>query len=234
MPIRTIAFDADDTLWANETIFNEAHERCKTILSGYVRADQLEQKLYETEIKNLKLFGYGVKGFTLSMIESAIDLSRGRICGEEIQQLIDLGKFMIQHPVEVLEGVTQTLKKLEGHYQLICITKGDLFDQETKMARSGIGDCFARMEVVSEKKPQVYQEILTRRNIPTGEFLMVGNSLRSDVLPIVEIGAQAVHIPFHSTWAHETVDTEALLDKSYYELKSITELPALLQEIDHA
>lgn len=226
--IKIIAFDADDTLWVNEPIFTKTQDRCKALLKKYVQADELEEKLYETERKNLRLFGYGVKGFTLSMIETAIQLSNGAISGQEIQQIINLGKEMIQHPVEVLPGVEQTLQKLQDDYELMVITKGDLFDQESKIARSGLSEYFGRVEIVSEKNESTYKEVLNRNAIDVQHFLMIGNSLKSDVLPICNIGGKAIHIPFHTTWVHETVSEHHIGGVEYDELSAIAQLPGYL------
>ncbi len=228
--LRVIAFDADDTLWVNEPIFTEAQERCKAVLEPYVKAEVLETQLYQTEIRNLKLFGYGIKGFMLSMIETAIELSEGKVSGAEIQQLIDLGKEMLQHPVQLLPNVAETIEQLGQTYELMIVTKGDLFDQESKIARSGIADYFSKVEIVSEKDEKNYASILKRNQINPDEFMMVGNSLKSDILPVCKIGARAVHIPFHITWAHETVELHHVEGISYQELADISLLPALLKE----
>jgi putative hydrolase of the HAD superfamily len=227
--LRVIAFDADDTLWVNEPIFTEAQERCKAVLEPYVKAEVLETQLYQTEIRNLKLFGYGIKGFMLSMIETAIELSEGKVSGAEIQQLIDLGKEMLQHPVQLLPNVAETIEQLGQAYELMIVTKGDLFDQESKIARSGIADYFSKVEIVSEKDEKNYASILKRNQINPDEFMMVGNSLKSDILPVCKIGARAVHIPFHITWAHETIEQHHVEGLSYQELADISLLPALLQ-----
>ncbi|RMG29806.1 MAG: HAD family hydrolase [Bacteroidetes bacterium] len=226
--IELIAFDADDTLWVNEPIYTEAQQACETILRPYLGQEVLHDRLYEFERKNLQIFGYGVKGFVLSMIETAIELSQGRVKGEEIQRIIDIGKEMLARPIEVLEGVRESLEALSKQYELMIITKGDLFDQESKIARSGLGDFFSKVEIVSEKTPQTYQEIVRRHHIDLRRFLMVGNSLKSDVLPLCEIGAHAVHIPFHTTWVHEQVAPQQLDGKQYWELNDIRELPGFL------
>ena len=229
--IKIIAFDADDTLWVNEPIFTKTQEACKSLLKKYIDPAVLEEKLYSTEVKNLKLFGYGVKGFTLSMIETAIELSEGKITGQEIQSIIALAKEMVQHPVELLPNIKSTLEQLQDQYELMIITKGDLFDQESKIARSGIADYFNRIEIVSEKDEQTYQDLFRRHNIELHHFLMLGNSLKSDVLPIIKLGGQAIHIPFHTTWVHETVpqNTQEALD--YVTLKDVSLLPQYLDKL---
>lgn len=227
--IKVIAFDADDTLWVNETIFTTTQQRFKEIVGKYVSTETLGDKLYGFEIRNLKIFGYGIKGFMLSMIETAIELSGGNITGTEVQQIIDLGKVMLDHPVEILPNVEETLQILQPDYTLMLITKGDLFDQESKIARSGLADYFNQVEILSEKDEATYQRVLKRNNIAPEEFLMVGNSLKSDIVPICNIGARAVYIPFHTTWAHEIVGVDASANLAYHELPDISLLPAYLQ-----
>lgn len=223
--IKTIAFDADDTLWVNEPIFTNTRLKFEEILSSYISFDEsLEKELYAVESRNLKLFGYGIKGFTLSMIESALELTDYRINGKDIERVIQLGKEMLEHPVEVLPHVDEVLDILENHYRLMIITKGDLWDQESKIARSGLIRYFDMVEIVSEKDAKTYSQVLKRNKIQIGEFLMVGNSLKSDILPIVELGAQAVHIPFYDTWAHEVINKSEIKDVPYKEMSSITEL----------
>ena len=229
--INTIAFDADDTLWMNEPIFIKTEELCQKIISRYTPQENIKDQIYQTEIRNLELFGYGVKGFTLSMIETAIELTAGKITGIEIQELIDLGKDMLKHPVHLLPGVEETIKKLAPDYELLIITKGDLFDQESKVARSGLADLFDHVEIVSEKNPTAYQAIIDRYHINKQEFLMIGNSLKSDILPVIELGASAIHIPYHTTWVHETVAAHHLNGVEYDELSSVEYLPNLLQRV---
>ncbi|PSR56202.1 haloacid dehalogenase [Adhaeribacter arboris] len=226
--IKVIAFDADDTLWVNETIFTYTQERFIEVLAPYVDSQTLEAKLYEIELRNLSLFGYGIKGFILSMIETAIELTTGKISGQEVQQIINLGKVMLDHPVEVLPNVQETLEKLQDKYTLILITKGDLFDQESKIARSGLGDYFSKLEILSEKNEEAYQRVLKRNNIAVEEFLMVGNSLKSDVLPVCNLGARAIYIPFHTTWVHEQVNLDKDHQLTYVELPDISLLPKYL------
>ncbi len=230
--IETIAFDADDTLWVNETIFTSTREKIEALLKEHVTHKSLEKTLYETEIKNLNIFGYGIKGFMLSTIETCIEITKGQISGETIQQIIDLGKDMLNHPVDVLPGIEETIKSLEDNYRLMIITKGDLFDQESKIARSGLADYFDIIEVVSEKNTETYQNLLDKYTIDADRFLMIGNSLKSDVLPICEIGGQAIHIPFHTTWEHEIVSQQDTEGHQYYTLSSIFELNQCIKQID--
>jgi putative hydrolase of the HAD superfamily len=228
--IKTIAFDADDTLWINEPIFTQTRIKLESILSPYVSVSTLEEDLYQFEKRNLALFGYGVKGFMLSMIETAIELTDQRIKGADIQKIINLGKDMLTHPVEVLPGIKETLEALKEDYRLLIITKGDLFDQETKIARSGLANYFGTVEIVSEKNPDTYQELITRNNIDIGSFLMIGNSLKSDVLPVCNIGGHAIHIPFHETWQHEIVESHETEGFEYLHLGDVRDLLSLLKK----
>lgn len=208
--IRTIAFDADDTLWRNEEIFMKAQQHFIDILLDYHDRDYIIPHLEKIQIRNISSFGYGIKGFTLSMIETAIELTEGRIKGHEIHNIITLAREMLEAPIHLLPTVKETLMALKDEYQLMAITKGDLLDQEGKFARSGIADLFDHIEIVSEKKPDIYANILNRYQIQKDEFLMLGNSLKSDILPVLDIGAMAIHVPYHSTWIHEQVSDEVL------------------------
>ena len=203
--IKVIGFDADDTLWVNETYFRQAEEEFASLLDGYETKNKIDQELFKMEIKNLHLYGYGIKGFTLSMVESAMDLSNNNIPQKVINQILDIGKRMITQPVELLDGIEEVLETLQSKYRLIVLTKGDLLDQERKVERSGLEKYFHHVEVLSDKKEKNYQNLLEHLEIDVSEFLMIGNSLKSDVLPLVNIGAKAVHVPFHTTWEHETV-----------------------------
>ncbi|NVN19894.1 HAD hydrolase-like protein [Muricauda sp. HICW] len=208
--IKTIGFDADDTLWINETYFRDTEEKFAELLEGYETKNKIDQELFKMEMANLDIYGYGIKGFMLSMIESALDLSNNKVSQETIAQILELGKDMISHPVELLDGVEEVLSKLMGKYRLIVLTKGDLLDQERKLEKSGLSQYFHHVEVLSDKKESNYKNLLEHLNIDVSEFLMIGNSLKSDVLPILNIGAQAVHVPFHTTWAHEMVSEDEM------------------------
>ena len=227
--IRFVALDADDTLWMNEPIFVKTQDACRDIADEFI-ADpkELDEKLYEYEKKNLHLFGYGVKGFVLSMIETIIELSSGQVSGTQIQRIIDLGKEMLEHPVHLLETVEDSVKVLAEHYTLLCITKGDLFDQENKIAHSGIAQHFDIVEVVSEKNEQTYSDLLKRHHIPADQFLMAGNSLKSDVLPVLQAGGSAIHIPYHTTWEMEKVSAHQSAGYEYLEFGRKSELVDLL------
>ncbi len=228
--LKTIAFDADDTLWRNEDIFIHAQDEFIRLLSSYHDNNYIRSHLNEVQIKNLEHFGYGIKGFTLSMIETAIELTEGRITGNEIHEIIQLSKCMLASPVELLPNVSQVLADLQGKYHLMVITKGDLLDQESKLARSGIADVFDAIEVVSDKTSVVYQQILQRHKIAAEEFLMVGNSLKSDILPVLDVGGQALHIPYHSTWDHELVTESTLL--RYPQLGALRDISQLIDWLD--
>lgn len=221
--IKTIAFDADDTLWHNERIFLSTKEKYKELLSNYHDKDWIEERLDATEMRNIKHFGYGVKGFTLSMIETAVELTEGRVKGNEIQKIITFARQMLASPIEILEGVEKTIKTLSEDYHLMVITKGDLFDQEIKLARSGLGDYFDDVEIVSNKVSEVYKKILKNYEIKPNEFVMVGNSLRSDILPVLEVGGNAVHIPYETEWFHEMVPNEELIGKDFAQIENISE-----------
>lgn len=230
--IRWIAFDADDTLWHNETLYSRTQDRFIDLLSRYHDRDWIIEGLYTTEMRNLQSFGYGIKAFTLSMIETAIELTEGRIEASEIRQIIEFGKEMLQAEVQVLEGVEGTLKELAESYDLMIITKGDLLDQEIKISRSGLGSYFRAVEVVSRKNRESYANILERRQIQAGEFVMVGNSLKSDILPVIELGARAVYIPYELTWAHEQDAEPEPGINGYYKAEKISQLPKLIAEME--
>ena len=227
-----IAFDADDTLWQNERIYNETQEKYTRLLARYTGADGVDAALYQTEKSNIPYFGYGIKSFTLSMIENAIRLSAGRISADEIAQIVGFAKTMIDTPVELLDHVPETVARLAQSHRLMLITKGDLLDQERKLERSGLAEHFAVVEIVSEKTADTYRRILAKYDIAPPHFLMVGNSLPSDVLPVVEIGGHAVYVPHVFTWVHEIIADDAHQPEQYTELAHIGELPALVEQLD--
>ena len=223
--IDTIAFDGDDTLWHNESLFSMTQERFRAMLSHSVDPAALDKRLLEAERANLRFYGYGIKGFVLSMIETAVDLTDGRVSGRDIQSLIDFGKAMLEHPVDLLDGVAEVVEALSSRYRLLLITKGDLFDQESKVARSGLAERFAAVEIVSEKDPDTYRRVLDRHGVDPARFVMVGNSVRSDILPALAIGGHAVHVPYHLTWAHEEAEPPT---ENYRRIDTVRELPPLL------
>ena len=205
MNLKVIAFDADDTLFINEPYFQETEEKFCVLMSDYLSHQGLSQELFKTEIDNLDLYGYGIKGYTLSMIEAAMKISNNTLSVEVIGKIIELGKELLQRPIELLDGVEETLKALQGKYKLIVATKGDLKDQQRKLHDSGLGPYFHHIEVMADKQEVNYEKLLKRLEIEPNEFFMIGNSLKSDVLPVLAIGGYAVHIPFHTTWEHEKI-----------------------------
>ncbi len=226
-----IAFDADDTLWHNETLYAVAENKFNALLSPYADGPTIKQSLYEKEMSNLKYYGYGIKSFTLSMIETAVELSQGQIQATEIQQIIGFAKAMLTAEVQLLEHAEETIGELARSYNLMVITKGDLRDQESKLSRSHLGDYFQYVEIVSEKTQKTYESLLAKYGLEPQRFLMVGNSLKSDILPIVALGGHAVHIPYHITWAHEVVDSHHIEHDGYYELEHLGQLPRLIERL---
>ena len=226
--IKTIAFDADDTLWVNETYFRDTEERFASLLESYETKNTIDQELFKKEMQNLPVYGYGIKGFMLSMIELALELSNGAVSAKVLQEILVMGKEMIAHPVELLPHIKEVLEELSNRYRLIVLTKGDLLDQERKLEASGLREYFHHVEVMSDKTPEKYKHLLDHLQIKTSEFLMVGNSLKSDVLPLIEIGAQAIHIPFHTTWAHEEVSKERVEEADFLTLSDAKELLEVL------
>ncbi|WP_452230145.1 MULTISPECIES: HAD family hydrolase [unclassified Lacinutrix] len=222
--IKVIGFDADDTLWVNETYFRDAELEFAKLLGGFETANKVDQELFKMEMKNLPLYGYGVKGFVLSMVEMALELSNYTISNKTIEKILNIGKQMLKEPVELLDGVEETLKGLSGKYKLIVATKGDLLDQERKLEKSGLLDYFHHIEVLSDKKEENYSKLLKHLDINPSEFLMIGNSLKSDILPLINIKAKAIHIPFHTTWAHEQVTEKETNGKAYRTVKSLKEI----------
>jgi putative hydrolase of the HAD superfamily len=229
-----IAFDADDTLWHSETLYTVTQDKFVHLLSAYRETDGIEAELYQTEMRNLRYYGYGIKSFTLSMIETAIQLTDGRIRGEEIRQILAFAREMLKAPVELLEGAEEVVRALSESHPLMIVTKGDLFDQESKLARSGLADYFTHVEVVTAKTSTTYQALLSKYHITPGRFLMVGNSLKSDILPVLAVGGQAVYIPYHITWVHEAVAQPADDVMGYFELEHIRLLPALVESLSNA
>jgi putative hydrolase of the HAD superfamily len=205
MNLKVIAFDADDTLFVNEPYFQETEQKFCVMMSDYLSKQGLSQELFKIEVDNLHLYGYGIKGYTLSMIEAAMKISNNTLSVEVIAKIIDLGKELLQKPIELLDGVEETLKALQGKYKLIVATKGDLKDQQRKLHDSGLGIYFHHIEVMADKQEVNYEKLLKRLEIESKEFFMIGNSLKSDVLPVLGIGGYAVHIPFHTTWEHEKI-----------------------------
>ena len=228
MNFKVIAFDADDTLFVNEPYFQETEEKFCALMSDYLSHQGLSQELFKTEIANLELYGYGIKGYILSMIEAAMRISNKTISIEVVEKITEYGKELLQKPIELLDGVEETLQALSGKYKLVVATKGDLLDQRRKLHNSGLGHYFHHIEVMSDKKEKDYEDLLKRLEIKSEEFFMIGNSLKSDVLPVLNIGGHAVHIPFHTTWEHEKINHK-VEHPNFRALEKITEvLPLLL------
>lgn len=204
--LKVIAFDADDTLFVNEPYFQETEQKFCDLMSGYLSREELSNELFKIEIKNLDSYGYGIKAYILSMIEAALTISKGTLKTKVVEEIIILGKDLLQKPIELIDGVEDTLKALYGNYKLVVATKGDLKDQRRKLHDSGLGNYFHHIEVMSDKKEKDYLDLISRLDIKNESFLMIGNSLKSDVLPVLSIGGYAMHVPFHTTWEHEKIN----------------------------
>ncbi len=227
-----IAFDADDTLWHNESLYAEVQRKLEGLLQPYAARQTVEQRLYQTEMRNLPLYGYGIKGFALSMIETAIELTQGQIAATDIRRIIGFAQEMLAADVDLFEYVEETLSALAGRYPLMLITKGDLRDQQAKLVRSRIEGFFQHVEVVSDKTEKTYAGLLDRVGVAPERFLMVGNSMRSDILPVLALGARAVYIPYHLTWLHEKVgDLQAGHDR-FYQVEHLGQVPALIERLE--
>lgn len=231
--LSAIAFDADDTLWHNERFFRLTHDHFADLLSDYAGRDHLEERLLAAERRNVGRYGFGIKGFVLSMIETALEVTDNRVPGAVIGEIVAAGREMLTHPIELLPHAEAVLARLKGRYPLLIITKGDLIDQERKIAQSGLGEVFDGVEIVSTKTPEVYSEIFRRRAIPPDAAMMVGNSLKSDVLPVLALGGWGVHVPHELTWAleHDTTPEDAA---RFRLIDDLGQLPALLDQIETA
>jgi putative hydrolase of the HAD superfamily len=229
-PVEVVALDGDDTLWHHENLYQDTQAALRELLARHVDGAVLDNHLLDVERRNLSLFGYGVKGFVLSMIETAVELTGGAVSGTEIGDIVERGKSMLRHPVELIDGVADTVEHLADSYRLVLITKGDLFDQEGKIARSGLADMFERVEVLSEKDVAAYRRVFTSLDVPTSRVMMVGNSVRSDVLPALDAGARAVHVPYHVTW--ELEHAEPLEHHRVVTLPRLADLPAYLELLE--
>ncbi|MBK1896362.1 HAD family hydrolase [Chryseobacterium paridis] len=219
--ITTIAFDADDTLWVNEPYFQETEKEFCALLEDYLPHHSVSQELFKTEMQNLHLYGYGVKGFMLCMVETICRVSNGTASLQLINKAIELGHDLLQQPVQLLEGVTETLEALKGKYRLVMATKGDLLDQERKLKKSGLEKYFHHIEIMSDKKNSDYEKLLKHLDCQPEHFLMLGNSIKSDIIPVLDIGGFAAHIPFHTTWAHEQHEHQ-LKHERFAELEDIS------------
>ena len=227
-----MGLDGDDTLWQNETRFQLTQTALRDLLRRHVPDADVDAHLAEVEMRNLRIYGYGVKAFTLSMLETAIQATEGRIPTADLEVILGWGKKMLGEPTELLEGVEEALREVSSKYELLLITKGDLFDQESKLARSGLAEMFSGVEILSEKNVDAYRSVLRRRHIEPEQFVMVGNSLRSDIAPVIALGARGVHIPYPLTWHHELIPEDAMPREGWHRLESIKELGALLDSLD--
>ncbi len=225
--IKTIAFDADDTLWVNEPYYRETEKKFEELLKDYLPAHAVTEILFKTEIQNLPLYGYGVKGFVLSMIETIIKVSDKKASLELVEKTIKLGHELINKPIVLLNSVEEVLNKLNGKYRLVMATKGDLLDQERKLINSGLESRFHHIEIMSEKKVMDYQKLLKHLDCKAENFVMIGNSLKSDIIPVLELGGHGIHVPYHTTWLHERVEGN-INNPSFYEVESLLEITNLL------
>lgn len=228
-PEKWIGFDADDTLWHNESIFEAVHARYFKLLARYHDSEAVERALFATEGRNIELYGYGIKGYMLSAIETAIDLTEGRIGTAELREILSLGREMLNHPVELLEGTREVLDALAASHPLMLITKGDLRDQERKLAKSGLAGCFRTIEIVSEKDKRTYERILRKNGIDPSRFLMIGNSVKSDILPVLALGGSGVHVPYRITWAHEKAEAPPAGEGRFFQAASLLEVPGIVK-----
>ena len=228
--LTTIGFDADDTLWQNEQFFRQTERHFTSLLAEHAEGHDIEARLLEAERRNLALYGFGIKGFTLSMIETALEISGGKVPPKVIREILDAGRDMLSHPVETLPHVRETLEELAGAYRLVLITKGDLFDQERKLAQSGLGELFDAVEIVSDKNPATYHRVFSRHGDGPGRSMMVGNSLKSDVVPAIEAGSWGVYVPHDLTWVLEHAE-EPTAAPRFCRLQHLGELGELIERL---
>jgi len=231
--IQLVGFDGDDTLWHSEGYYQAVHDEFERLVGHYVDLSdaRVHERLLETEKRNIRLFGYGAKGMTLSMIETAIEITGERIAATDVHRLLSLGKDVLAHPVELLPGIREAVEAVAADFQIVLITKGDLFHQEAKVQRSGLAELFHRIEIVSEKDPQTYRRVLGEFDLAPGDFAMVGNSLRSDIEPVIGLGGWGVYMPYHITWAHEK---ESNFDEASTRMARValaSEIPAALSKL---
>lgn len=226
--IKVIGFDADDTLWANAVYFQEAERRFQDSMKDYLTYEELATALYKTEMANMEWYGYGVMAFTLSMIETALRVSKNSVPASVVSEILEAGRSILAKPIELFPGVPDVLPQLQHEYRLIVVTKGDLLDQERKLKKSGLEPFFQHIEVMSEKHEANYEALIRFMNIEPHQFLMVGNSIKSDVLPVLAVGGKAVYVPFESVWQHECVIERP--KTSFFEIDSLIELPSLLKK----
>ncbi|MGL4311769.1 MAG: HAD family hydrolase [Paracoccaceae bacterium] len=233
--LTTIGFDADDTLWQNERFFHLTHARFAELLADHAERSHLMERLLAAERRNLGHYGFGIKGFVLSMIETAIEVTEGRVPASVISELLNAGQEMLRHPIELLPDAQETVAALSASHRIILITKGDLLDQERKLAQSGLGELFHAVEIVSDKTPQSYATVFSRHGVTAARVMMVGNSLKSDVLPVLALGGWGVHVPHELTWAYEHADApapESQDSKRFRLIRNLGELPGLVAAIE--
>jgi putative hydrolase of the HAD superfamily len=221
--IKIIAFDADDTLWINEPYFQETEHKFCALLEDFLPHHAVSQELFKMEMENLSLYGYGVKGFMLCMLETISKITENKANIELVNKTIDLGKELLNRPIELIDGVEEVLRKLNGDYRLVMATKGDLLDQERKLINSGLEKYFHHIEIMSNKEQKDYQKLLKHLDCKPENFLMVGNSIKSDVLPVLALGAFAIHVPYHTTWVHEQVNLK-VEQPDFVQVNKITEI----------
>lgn len=224
--IKVIAFDANDTLWDNQVFYDEVESEFCRLLSEYGTAEEVSSRLFDIEMENMDIYKYGAKPFTLSMVEAAVTISRNRVPAEVIGRIVEMGKELLEMPIRLLGGVTEALETLKDDYKLVVATKGDLLDQERKLQRSGIAHYFDYTEIMTDKAPEDYQRLISSLDVSPQSFLMVGNSLKSDVLPVLSLGGQAIHVPAEAMWKHEEIHPAG---KEYLMIRSLAELPEVLR-----
>ena len=229
--IGLVGFDADDTLWRSQDYFDEAQADFERIVATYVDLDDVAHRLYAVEKRNLALFGYGVKGMVLSMVEAAVEITEERISAGDLHRIVGLGKDLLRHPVEVLDGVREAVEAIAADFPVVLITKGDLFHQEAKVRDSGLSDLFRRIEIVSEKDAGTYARLFAEFGVAPSQFAMVGNSLRSDIAPVLELGGWGVHVPYHLTWAHEAEAEVRTGGERMRSIEGLDRLPLAMREL---
>jgi len=225
--IKVIGFDADDTLWVNEPFYQEVEKEFCQLMKPYLPEKETSEELFRTEMHNLEIYGYGAKGFILAMIETALRVTNGKISSQEINQILDTGKTLLNMPIQLLDGVENVLQQLQGKYKLILATKGDLLDQERKLQKSELIGYFHHIEIMSDKQENNYRKLLSHLDIQANEFLMVGNSVKSDILPVLNIGAKAIHVPYEVTWQHEN-HHESSENHDFFTVSKIAEILKLV------
>ena len=231
MSIKLVGFDGDDTLWRSEDYYRDAQARFEQMLANYVDVDDVHERLYAIESRNLALFGYGVKGMSLSMLEAAYEISGGRVSAEDLHRIVLMAKELLRHPVELIRGIREAVAEIAQDFPVVLVTKGDLFHQEAKVRDSGLADAFGRIEIVSEKDANTYARLFREFDVEPQEFLMVGNSLRSDIVPVLALGGWGVHMPYHVTWAHEQEAGGVPDPARFREVAHASELPAAVRAL---